>query len=155
MLTMRYLTNAPLALAAISAIIIGASTIRRRYKNDRRTTVAELIPPQSNNFSRLEASILLGSLAGTIVAEEEEDKTTSKSQAERTEAISAKLSSKESEKVIHDFRSDLPPAARRWANVHYWLGLVGSITWTIVEALGVYFGNDWTHLVFPVSLPSS
>lgn len=62
------------------------------------------------------------------------------------------LPPRESEKVVNDFRHDLPARARQWARVHFWLGLVGALAWAGSEAACLLvLDADWKRLVYPVS----
>lgn len=68
----RYIANAPLVLATLGVLGL-AWTLRRRRRRSEATTTASLVSPGGDDLERLEARVLVRSLAGVLAPKDEAD----------------------------------------------------------------------------------
>jgi subtilisin family serine protease len=148
-------------LVALAVAVYAVLLLRRAVRSGTKTTapsVATLIPPRGNGIAVLEASVLVGSLAASLVDEMGSKEAGSSDSYSDSEAANTPtlepLPPYEADKVLEEVRDTIPPAARRWARVHYWLALVGALAWTVAQVAGGLLSKeqDWRGAVFPVSL---
>lgn len=135
----RYIANSPLVLAAFGAVI---TLIYSRKRNFKPINASDLVSPNGDNISRLEADVLMASVAETAlppvdrVVEAEERRP---------------LPPKEADKIVNDFRRSTTKNSRRWDFVYRVVSVLGAVAWCSVQGAAVFWAKeDKRAVVFPV-----
>lgn len=137
----KYLDNSPLVLTALGAVIVVLSRRKRPFQN---FCTGDLVSPNGDNVSRLEADVLMASVAETILPPIDRV-------VEAAEP--APLPPKEADKIVNDFRRTTTKSSRNWDFVYRSASVIGAAAWCIAQGAAVTWSKeDGRTLVFPVSL---
>lgn len=138
----KYIANSPLVLTALGAVVAVLSCRKRRFQS---YSTDDLVSPNGDNISRLEADVLMASVAETVLPPLDQ----AVEAAEHTP-----LPSKEADKIVNDFRRTTTKNSRNWDFVYRTASVVGAAAWCIAQGAAVTWSKeDGRALVFPVRLP--
>ncbi len=141
-LPFRYLLNFPLALIAISIIIISVSYLISYFRSRRlipRLSAQTLISGVGDSdLANLESDVILSSLASSLLPPHAEDRETP-------------LPAKGAGKIVEDFKED-ELEIKRWERMGWWVRLIGGVALLGVEVVRAVVEKEWKNVPFPVSI---
>lgn len=135
----RYIANAPLVLAAFGVVV---TLLYSRKKDFRPVNASDLVSPNGDSISRLEADVLMASVAESVLPPVD-----SAVEAEERRP----LPPREADKLVNDFRRSTTKDSRRWDFVYRSVSVIGAASWCAVQTAAVIWAEDERRaIVFPV-----
>jgi hypothetical protein len=140
----RYLSNIPLLVIVVAALVLGSKRLHSRYKgrasSKARISPSDLISPAADsNLAKLEADTILSSLAASLLPAHL-DSTIPEQPVHTSEAG----------RIIDDFK-ERPLDVKRWTMVRRGVLVGGSAAWLGVEISRAVLQKNWKGIAFPVS----
>lgn len=135
----KYLENSPLVLTAIGAAVVLLCCRKRPFQN---FSTGVLVSPHGDNIARLEADVLMASVAETVLPP----------LGRAVEAAeSTPLPPKEADKIVNDFRRTTTKSSRNWDFIYRSASVIGAAAWCVAQGAAVTWSKeDGRALVFPV-----
>ncbi|WVR09322.1 hypothetical protein IAU60_006387 [Kwoniella sp. DSM 27419] len=144
----RYLHNASVILVIISAAYILFKHVLVPYFSpaspyDNITSESLVSPTASSDLARLEADVILDSIASNLLPPK-------KSDGAKVQ-LDGRLAKGEAARVITEFKR-WPRSALRWRRAKFWVGFLGALAWFELEVVRAVKLGSWTGVVFPAWL---
>lgn len=140
----KYIENSPLVLTAFGAAVVVLCCRKRPFQS---FSTNDLVSPNGDNISRLEADVLMATVAETVLPPLDRA-------VEASEPTP--LPPKEADKIVNDFRRTTTKSSRNWDFVYRSASVIGAAAWCLAQGAAVTWSQeDGRALVFPVCLPQS
>jgi hypothetical protein len=147
----RYLLNFPIALVALSAILILATRIPKLYRSQTADSTPPPVTPQkltsgydTTDLTKLESNLIFNGVATNLLPPPNK----SESELEQT------LPAGEAVRVVEEFKNESTRTGR-WDRARWWVGIGGALAWLAVAVARAVVDGSWRGIVLPVSQQKS